>query len=192
MLRLRDIMTTDVLTVTPSTSLQEAADLFTARHVGGAPVVEGTRVVGVVSASDILGFVTAPPAVPREAAAEDDADEDDDPSRDWPDEEGEPSGRFFTDLWIETRTEVPERIDDRLPSDWDVLAAHTVEEVMTRDVRALPPSADVSAAVALMRSADVHRVLVMDGPTLLGIVTTVDVARAISDGRLVRRTFVFG
>ena len=192
MLRLRDIVTTDVLTVTPSTSLQEAAGLFTARHVSGAPVVEGTRVVGVVSASDILGFAAAPPSVPRETRARDDDDDHDDASPDWPAEEDDPSGRFFTDLWAATSAEVPERIDDRASSDWDVLAAHTVDEVMTRDVHALPPSADVSAAVALMRSADVHRVLVLDGATLLGIVTTVDVARAITDGRLVRRTFVFG
>jgi CBS domain-containing protein len=188
MLRLRDIMTTDVLTLTPSTSLQEAADLFTARHVNGAPVVEGSRVIGVVSSSDILGFAAAPPPAPRETDADDD---DDRGSRDWASED-EPSGRFFTDLWAATNAEMPERIDDGVKSEWDLLAAHTVEEVMTRDVHALPPSADVSAAVALMRSADVHRVLVMEGESLLGIVTTVDVARAITDGRLVRRTFVFG
>jgi hypothetical protein len=62
MLRLRDIMTTGVITVTPDTTLREAMELFAEHHISGMPVMEGTRVVGVVSASDVLAFAAAPPA----------------------------------------------------------------------------------------------------------------------------------
>jgi CBS domain-containing protein len=50
-----DVMTKDVVTVSPSTPLREAARLFVERRISGVPVVEddGT-VVGVLSEGDIL------------------------------------------------------------------------------------------------------------------------------------------
>ena len=57
MLRVSDIMTRDVLVATPDMTLREAAELFAAHHISGAPVVSGTHVVGVVSAADILDFL---------------------------------------------------------------------------------------------------------------------------------------
>ena len=49
MLRLRDIMTTELLTFSPETSVRDAMESLAAKHVSGAPVVAGTKVVGVVS-----------------------------------------------------------------------------------------------------------------------------------------------
>jgi len=52
---IRDLMTTDVVTVTPSTSLKEAAELLANRRISGVPVVESDgRVVGVLSEADVL------------------------------------------------------------------------------------------------------------------------------------------
>ncbi|MBV9880683.1 MAG: CBS domain-containing protein [Gemmatirosa sp.] len=186
MLRIREIMTRDVLTVSPSTSLQEAAALFAERHVGGAPVVAGGHVVGVVSMSDVLAFAASPP----DGHSAMDPDDDDAP----PDEgdANEPSARYFTDLWDAAGGEVTERIADVARPSWDLLAAHTVEEVMSRSVLALSSDTSVLLAAATMQAADVHRLLVIDGSVLRGIVTTVDVVRAVAEGRLVRRTFVFG
>jgi CBS domain-containing protein len=48
-------MTTDVVTVRPSTSLHELAQLLTARGISGAPVVDEVgAIVGVVSEADLL------------------------------------------------------------------------------------------------------------------------------------------
>jgi CBS domain-containing protein len=47
------------------------------------------------------------------------------------------------------------------------------------------------AAAEQMRSADVHRLLVMEEGRLLGIVTTMDIVRAVAENRFVRRTYVF-
>lgn len=44
---------TDVLTVTPETSAQDTAWLLTRRHVGSAVVVDGERVVGIVTDRDL-------------------------------------------------------------------------------------------------------------------------------------------
>ncbi len=55
MLKARDIMTTDVVTVTPQTSVRELAALLLERNISGAPVVdEAGKVLGVVTESDLV------------------------------------------------------------------------------------------------------------------------------------------
>jgi CBS domain-containing protein len=50
-----DVMTQVVVTVTPETPIDEAIELFTQRHITGAPVVsKDGRVLGVVSVTDVL------------------------------------------------------------------------------------------------------------------------------------------
>lgn len=55
MLRIKDIMTSNVYTVDPEASAGEAAWGFTRRHIGGAPArdAEG-NLVGVLSSSDLV------------------------------------------------------------------------------------------------------------------------------------------
>ena len=54
-MKIRDLMTTDVVTVTPETTLKEAAALLVERRISGLPVVDATgRVLGVLSEADIL------------------------------------------------------------------------------------------------------------------------------------------
>jgi len=186
MLRLRDIMTRDVLTVGPTTTLREAAELLATRHIGGVPVVEGSRLVGVVSANDILAFAAASDESP-DALLEDDLDAWAEPGG------GDPPARWFAEL-----ADRADRADldvvhelHGAPAGPDALDRHTVAEVMTRRVVALPPDADAVTAAARLRTLDVHRVLVVDGDRLLGIVTTTDITRAVADRALERRTYVF-
>jgi CBS domain-containing protein len=49
----RDIMTKDVQTVTPDTTLRDAAQVLKNRDIGSVPVVEGRKVVGVITDRDI-------------------------------------------------------------------------------------------------------------------------------------------
>jgi len=54
-MRVAEIMTTDVLTVGPETSIKEVAEILSARGISGAPVVdEDKHVLGVVSEADII------------------------------------------------------------------------------------------------------------------------------------------
>ena len=66
MLKLRDIMTRDVLTIAPDLSIREAAELFSSERLGGAPVTVHGRIVGMLSASDLLDFIASLPAEPAE------------------------------------------------------------------------------------------------------------------------------
>ena len=190
MLRLRDIMTTDLVALSPTTTLRDAADVLASHHIGGAPVLDNGMVVGIVSATDILTFAASPPArIETEPEGDDDWDVAADRAR-WEEEE-DPPACWFTDRWSEAEDDVADRFAASDADAGDTLDTHRVEEVMTRDVVALPAMTEVSAAAARMRTADVHRLLVTERGRLVGIVTTTDVARAVADGRVGRRTFVF-
>jgi CBS domain-containing protein len=54
-----DVKTEDVMTVSPETPLKEVAGLLAEHEISGVPVVQGTRVVGVVSETDIVGVQVA-------------------------------------------------------------------------------------------------------------------------------------
>ena len=47
-------MTTEVVTVTPETPVHDAAKLLLERKLGALPVMDGERLVGIISTSDIL------------------------------------------------------------------------------------------------------------------------------------------
>ena len=53
-MKARDIMTRSVVTITPATTVPEIARLLLEERIGGVPVVEGERVVGIVSEGDLL------------------------------------------------------------------------------------------------------------------------------------------
>lgn len=54
-MRVRDVMTSEVVSVSPTASLKEAAQILSDRRISGLPVVdEGGAVVGVLSERDIL------------------------------------------------------------------------------------------------------------------------------------------
>jgi len=55
----RDIMSSPVLTVTLDTTVQQCMQLMTDRHVRHLPVLEGARVVGMVSIGDLVKAVIA-------------------------------------------------------------------------------------------------------------------------------------
>jgi len=50
----REIMTPDPLTVGPDVSVTEAAHLMAERHIGSLPVIEGGRMVGLVTEGDLI------------------------------------------------------------------------------------------------------------------------------------------
>jgi CBS domain-containing protein len=55
----RDIMSAPVLTVSLDTSVQACMQLMTDRHVRHLPVVDGARVIGMISIGDLVKAVIA-------------------------------------------------------------------------------------------------------------------------------------
>jgi len=195
MLRLRDIMTTDIVTLDPNLTIREAMDTFASRRISGAPVIEGAVVVGVVSATDLLQLAASLPGVPTERdpgtdILEDASGNDIDTDRLSSENRDDPSALFFTDLWDDAGATVVERMAVR--TEWNFLEDHTVSEAMTRaPVHALTPETFVTTAADYMRRERIHRVLVMTGKTLVGLVTTSDITAAVADGKLTAHTYVF-
>ncbi len=50
----KDIMTTDVITVEPETSVEEAAKIMSKHQVSGLPVLKDGKLVGIVSEKDLI------------------------------------------------------------------------------------------------------------------------------------------
>jgi len=53
-LRVTELMTTDPITVSPDTPLEEAARIMADNKIGGLPVMEGGRLVGIITETDIF------------------------------------------------------------------------------------------------------------------------------------------
>lgn len=53
-LRIKDIMVSQVITVSPETDLKDAVQLMVNKKIGCLPVVEGDTLVGLITETDIL------------------------------------------------------------------------------------------------------------------------------------------
>jgi len=63
--------------------------------------------------------------------------------------------------------------------------------VMTKNIRWLSPDADVRSAADMMREFGIHRVLVLNHGHLVGLVSAMDITRAVAERQLPNRSFVF-
>lgn len=191
MLQVREVMTREVITVSPEHTLREAMEMLSRHHVSGAPVLSGQSVVGAVSGSDLLEFGAALPPLSDAELEPLDTESAEEEFDGVDDDTDAQEASWFTARWREESPEVNDRITDAGASTWTALDEHTVSEVMTRAVVSVPPTVSLAAAADLMRRNRLHRVLVMDGETMLGILSTTDIVAAVADGRLVRTRWVF-
>jgi len=53
-IKIIDVMTAEPVTVTPATTVEEAAQIMLERQIGGLPVIADGHLVGIVTATDIL------------------------------------------------------------------------------------------------------------------------------------------
>ncbi len=53
--RVTGAMTDNPITVKPDTTMEEAAEIMLERKIGGLPVVEGDKLVGIITTTDLLG-----------------------------------------------------------------------------------------------------------------------------------------
>jgi CBS domain-containing protein len=174
MLRIRDIMTQDVMRLSSQNTILEAMEMLSSNHVSGAPVLAGDIVVGVVSMTDLIGFIVSGPAEQNldsgdmgDGSIELDGDSD---------IESVMSGEIW-DAWSDVSDG---QVDKANPTVSRLLEQSTVEEIMNTEIFSLTPDASVRQAAEVMRKKGIHRVLVMQGRSLVGIISAFDVARAVS------------
>jgi CBS domain-containing protein len=194
MTRLRDIMTREVISVSPDLSIRDAMSLLSSRHISGVPVVEGSSIVGVVTSNDLMAFAAELPGSPA-SRGDDDVEYGETRPRnaESPDVDAELPATFFTELWDNAGADVTVRFATSNGAEWNVLEEHTVEEAMTRaPLCSVPADTTLPAAAEFMRRHSIHRVLVTDEGKFVGIATSTDIANAVAEHLVREREYVFG
>ncbi|MGD0056720.1 MAG: CBS domain-containing protein [Methanomassiliicoccales archaeon] len=152
-LRVRDVMTTTVVTVEDSSTLHDATITFAVNGISGAPVVDDRgNLEGVLSETDILSFVkTLQEEIRRK----------------------EPATSFLSVPFEDILK------DEKLASVYRDISDKKVKDIMTKDVLIVSPDTSVMEAIDTMIKKDVNRVPVIEHDKIVGIVTKGDIIWAL-------------
>ena len=179
MVKLHDIMSVEVTSLDPNMTLREATEVLSSEHFGGAPVVAGDRVVGVISIADLLDFVSSNPGPPTLKEERAEWGESSEKEEAW-NSRGEPAAAYFGEMWSDVFVQVDERFRKMDSPEWDILEEHVVSDIMTHRLCQLPPETDVRDAAEFMLRAGIHRVLVTEEGRLVGVASTTDIVKAVA------------
>lgn len=154
-----DLMSPDVLTVSEDMTVRELAAFLMDHEITGAPVVDAEgRLAGVVSVVDIADL----------AAGEEEDDEG-----------GEGSSREgFFDRGFDAVS--PGELAELGPFEGEE-GEMRVGEIMNPEVFSVPEDATVSQVASTLLNNHVHRLLVIEGGRVLGIITTSDLLGLLVD-----------
>jgi CBS domain-containing protein len=158
-IHVRDIMQREVVTISREATVKELAELLAYHGVTGLPVLDPQeQVVGVASASDIVHLAAEHGESPM-----------------WFTRENADEPRFsgyFT----------PERVSlaflHRVAE--NILDGYRVEDIMMPATFAVHEGTTVPELARFLLRAGVHRALVLEHGSLLGIATLTDIARAVA------------
>lgn len=152
----RELMQPKVVQLDADLSVERAVEILDENGITGAPVVSDGRVVGMLSARDVARAEHV-----REGRLQGEPNEyelaDPDSEEPWDDEE---TG-----------------ILSRAGYSPDVSGGTSVTDWMTPTYASVEPAADLATVCRVMADERVHRVLVVDGGRLVGLVAASDVVR---------------
>ncbi len=155
MTKIKDMMTKDVITVSPDASIYDCAKLLGEKRISGVPVVDGGgEVVGILSEADIMKLI----------------------------ESQDISINLILPSPLDV-LELPVRMKlglDELVKGVKKAASARVRDIMMEGVMTISPEEDISKAAKIMADKNVNRLPVMDEKGgLVGIVTRGDIIGAI-------------
>jgi len=152
-LRVRDVMTTSVVTVEDSSTLHDATITFAVNGISGAPVVDDQgNLTGILSETDILNFVkTLQEEIHRK----------------------EPATSFLNVPFEDILK------DEKLANVYRDISGKKVRDIMTKDAVTVSPDTSVMEAIDMMIKKDVNRVPVIERGKIVGIVTKGDIIWAL-------------
>lgn len=156
-LRARDVMTTNVRCVSPEMSFADLERFFANERVGGAPVVEQGRVVGLISRTDIVRCLGQEQAVV------------------------ELSLSFYRSHWEEEGASMVELLSQQSQAAADRVQSLCVRDAMTRPVLAVLPDDSVQDVARKMAEHRVHRILVHEGDELRGLISSLDLVSVVAE-----------
>lgn len=153
MIKVKDAMQTDVITVKRNSKIHDAARVLRENRISGAPVVDDEgKLVGVISEGDIMRLI----------------------------EVHSPSLNLLMPSPLDL-LELPVRMKheyDEIAKGIRKAAMMLVEEIMSDRVVTVHPDASISDAAELMDQHDVKRLPVVEDGELVGIITRGDIIGA--------------
>jgi CBS domain-containing protein len=151
----REVMQTYLISVNPETPLLEVHRLFVDEEINGAPVVDETgRLLGVISSVDLL----------RAVEEEHDA--------------ASAEASYLRDLLESSGPDWQEESDTFR----DRLGERTVADAMTRGGITVTPETPIAQVAATLRKHRIHRVFVVEGEQLCGVISTFDLVALLEKG----------
>ena len=148
----QDIMQTTVLTVSTSTPLSEVERLLSENRISGVPVTEEAgHIVGVISMRDLIEHYSEDP--------------------------GTRPGGFSSFYNMPSEELAEEELESlELPEE----SQETAGEVMTAAVYTIEADADLPGISRKMVDMNIHRILVEDDGKTVGLISTMDILKALA------------
>lgn len=160
MMNVAAIMQTHPETVSPEMTLSRLEQRFIESRFTGFPVVEGGRLVGVVSRSDVVRSLLT-----ERSRAEQVSD-------------------FYSQMGPASDDEAARSLEAIAAQVGVRLAALRVTDVMIVNVVTIESDQSVRELARLMLEGEFHRLPVVVEGELTGLVTSIDIVRAVAEGRL--------
>jgi CBS domain-containing protein len=147
--KVRDLMTTDVIAFKPSDKIHLVAETLRANRISGAPVIDDQRkVIGVISEADIMKLTATVPFP------------DIDPLNPFP---------------VFSLTSYRKKVE-KIPDEIETLFEGSVKEVMTKDPVTITPEDSILDAARIMHKRDFNRIPVIDEEgKLVGLIAREDI-----------------
>jgi len=151
----RDYMKKKVIFFKPNDSIFDAAQVLSKHHISGGPVVDGKKVVGVISETDIIEYMKLNIASRRVDTAE----------------------PHVLALLIASIAR------DRLgvKKELERLSKIQVKDLMSTHVVSISSDQNILEAATVIEKNDIERLPVIDNDKLVGIITRADLIRALID-----------
>jgi CBS domain-containing protein len=153
-MNVKDVMNSDVISCRPDDEISNAAQLLKEQNISGLPVVDEGKVVGIVTEADILKLLKVP----------------------------EHRG-----LWLPSPFEVIE-IPIRELINWEDtkhmltdIGSKPIRDIMESEVYTISADSSIEDASSMMIKHKVNRLPVLDGETLVGIITRGDIIRGLAE-----------
>ena len=154
-LKVRDLMTTEVVTLSPKDTVKKATLKFAVDNISGAPVVDNrNHLLGILSENDILGLIYSY-QVKLDKQDRDFALLD-----------------YAMDNIRDEDLEYLQKISDEISN-------IKVEEIMTRSVLTTSPDETVSNVLRAMISMGVNRLPVVEKGVVIGVISRADIVFAL-------------
>ena len=147
--KVKELMTTDVIAFKPSDKIQQVAETFRAQRISGAPVIDDQRrVIGIISEADIMELTATIPFP------------DIDPLNPFP--------VFSLSAYMKQVKDIEEEIA--------TLFEGEVKDVMSKKPVTISPEDSISDAARIMRKNDFNRIPVVDDEEkLIGLIARDDI-----------------